>query len=119
MNGMWMKIKVWTKVTVFVITAILVILFVALNWAAKVEPELNLLFATYERPRLLVVLLLTALISVFGWWLFRTVFRTLRQLREAKEKSRTERLERDVADMKAKAAMLKTRPEASAEREEI
>ena len=64
---------------------------------------------------MLLVLLLTAVFSVFGWWLFRTVFKTLRQLRDVKDRARLERLEREQADMKAKAAMLQTRPSPPAE----
>jgi len=41
--------------------------------------------------------------------LLATTLRTLRQIRDLRSRSRTERLEREVADMKAKASMLRTR----------
>jgi uncharacterized integral membrane protein len=77
MGTFWLKVKAWTKVTLLVLVLVLVVIFVILNLSAVVEPKLSLIFATYDRPNLLVVLTLT----------------------------------RDVADMKAKAAMLQTRGE--------
>jgi hypothetical protein len=56
-----------------------------------------------------MVLLVTAVISIFGWWLLRTVLKTLRQWRTLQDRSRTVKLEKEMAEMKAKAGMLQTR----------
>ena len=111
MGTFWLKVKAWTKVTLLVLVLVLVVIFVILNLSAVVEPKLSLIFATYDRPNLLVVLTLTSLISIVGWTLIGTVVKTLRQLRETRRRSMEARLTRDVADMKAKAAMLQTRGE--------
>ena len=111
MGTFWLKVKAWTKVTLLVLVLVLVVIFVILNLSAVVEPKLSLIFATYDRPNLLVVLILTSLISIVGWTLIGTVVKTLRQLRETRRRSMEARLTRDVADMKAKAAMLQTRGE--------
>ncbi|MCY2953702.1 MAG: hypothetical protein NTU53_17245 [Planctomycetota bacterium] len=111
MGTFWLKVKAWTKVTLLVLVLVLVVIFVILNLSAVVEPKLSLIFASYDRPNLLVVLTLTSLISIVGWTLIGTVVKTLRQLREARRRSMETRLTKDVADMKAKAAMLQTRGE--------
>lgn len=104
----WNKAWVWTKLTFLAATVLLIVIFIVRNYDAEVEPAVSLVFVTYKRPRLLIVLLLTVAVSIFGWWMMKVVYRTMRQLRHASDRSRTERLEREMADMKAKAAMLRT-----------
>jgi len=106
---MWEKLKFWLKVIVFGLAALYLIVITMLNWSLVIEGELNLLFTKYQRPHVLTVLLVTAVCSIFGWWLFRTVFKALRQWRHLQDRSRTVKLEKEVADMKAKAGMLQTR----------
>lgn len=106
---MWEKIKLWTRVILFGALAIYLLIVVAVNWELKVGGTLSLLFVKYEQPRVLVVLLVTAVLSIFGWWLTRTIFKTVRQFRSMRQRNRTARLERDLADMKAKATMLQTK----------
>lgn len=110
MNTTWLKIKMWTKTVVFGAVAVYVIAFVLLNRNAEITPSLDFIFHKYDHPNVLVVLLLTGVISVIGWWLIRTVFKTLRQLREVRRAAYLQRIEREHAEMKAKAAMLQTRP---------
>jgi hypothetical protein len=88
-----------------------VIIFVILNISAVVEPKLSLVFVSYDRPNLLLVLMLTSLISILAWSLIGTALKTLRQVREARRRSMETKLARDLADMKAKAAMLQMRTE--------
>jgi hypothetical protein len=109
MNETWIKIKFWLKISFFGILGLIIIIVLSRNWDTRVA-VVDLLFVKYENPRLLVVLFFTGVCSIFGWWLFWTVFKTFRQVREARVRGRTEKLERDMADMKAKAAMLQTRP---------
>ena len=105
------KIKNWIRVGISFLVAVFVITFVAMNLTAVVEPKLVVIPFVWsvERANVLIVLLLTSVLSIFGWWLFRMTFRTLRQLRESQLKSRTARLEKEMLDMKTKAGMLQTR----------
>ena len=113
MNTTWLKIKMWTKTVLFGAAAVYLIAFVLLNRNASIDPSLDFVFHKYDHPNILLVLLLTAVFSVFGWWLFRTAYKTLRQLREVKRRAHLERSERELSEMKAKAAMLQTRPPTS------
>ena len=106
---MWEKIKFWTRVVVFGLLALYVIVVTLLNWNLHIKGDLDLMFVKYTDLQVLKVLFFTAVVSVFGWWLLRTVWRALRQLKTAQEKARTARLEREVAEMKTKAALLQTK----------
>jgi hypothetical protein len=103
---MWEKIKLWTRITVFSALALYLLIVIAVNWELRVKGTLQLVFIKFDEPRVLLVLLVTALVSIFGWWLTRTVFKAFRQLQSVRERSRTARLEKEMAEMKAKAAML-------------
>jgi hypothetical protein len=50
---------------------------------------------------------------VVGTILTRTTFRTLRQIREMQERGRTEKMHRELQGMKAKAGMLRPKPDGS------
>lgn len=105
---MWLKIKVWTKVTLFALLFLYVLVFIIANsemtakfwyWPGR-EPELPVL----------ILVLCAFLTGVVGTVLLRTTFKTLRQVREMHARSRAERLEREVNAMRNKAAMLRTKP---------
>lgn len=113
MNTLWLKIKVWTKIIITVLVVLFVLLFLFTNRNASVEPALNLVVVKYEHANVLLVLLITAGASLFGWWLFRTIFRTIRQLGELRRRATLDKLQRAQADQAAKAAMLKTRTDSS------
>jgi uncharacterized integral membrane protein len=107
MNSMWLKIKIWTKVAIFAVVAVYLFIFYLKNNNRDVE-----FWYWYNRaPQTPVLLLVTMsfLVGVLVAILVRMMFRTIRQIREMRSKARTERLEREVADMKAKAAMLQTK----------
>jgi hypothetical protein len=114
MKTTWLKIKLWIKVTVFSVIALYVIGFIIANRNARVDPSLDFLFKKYDNANVLLVLLLTGVLSIFGWWLFKTVFKTIRQMRDVKRRAHLERIEREHAEMIAKAAKLKMRPEVEA-----
>ncbi len=109
MGNLWLKIKVGTKITIFVILLIATLLFVVnnINKTAKIW-----LWNEYETT-LLKVLFFTVLVSVIFTLLITTAFRTIRQIREIRARSRSERLEEEIRDMKQKASMLQTRPSSS------
>ena len=95
--------KAWTKAIILILLAVLFSIFLLLNMGAVVEPRVHLIFAKYDRPGLLMVLVLTAIVGFIAGLLIRTAFATLRQLREAGQRSGTARLEREVAQLKAAA----------------
>ena len=116
MGATWLKFKMWVKIIAFGAVAIYLAAFILSNGSAVVDTELRFpLIKTYTRPNALMVLLLTSIFSIFGWWLFRTVFKTLRQFREVRRRAHLERIEREHADMVAKAAKLQTKAESKSE----
>jgi hypothetical protein len=109
MGTFWEKFKFWTKAIVFGVAALYLLIVVTLNWNLTIKGDLNLIFTKFTDPHVLTVLLVTAVLSIVGWWLFRTVIRTLRQWQTLQDRSRTARLEKEMAEMRAKAQMLQTR----------
>jgi uncharacterized membrane protein YciS (DUF1049 family) len=107
MSSMWLKIKIWTKVVIFALVALYLLLFFLNNYSKQVT-----FWYWFNREPNQSVLLLVALSFVLGVIvaiLVRMMFKTVHQVREMRNKARTDRLEREVADMKAKAAMLQTK----------
>ena len=106
MGNLWLKIKVGTKITIFVVLLIATLLFVFNNIN---KPVTIWLWNDYQTT-LLKVLFFTVLVSVIFTILIGTAFRTVRQIREIRARSRSQRLEDEIRDMKDKASMLQTRP---------
>jgi hypothetical protein len=106
MGNLWLKIKVGTKLTIFVVLTIATLLFLFNNINKPVK-----IWAWNEYDTtLLKVLFFTALISVIFTVLIGTAFRTVRQIREIRARNRASTLEAEIRDMKQKAAMLQTKP---------
>ena len=105
---MWLKIKVWTKVVLFVLLLVYALIFIFINsdktvkfwyWYGR-EPEMPVL-----------ILVFSAFITgIIGTILIRTTVKTIRQIRELQSRGRAERLQREVDDMRTKAAALRTKP---------
>ena len=111
MGNFWLKVKVWTKGIVALLLAIYAILFVYNNSAdATVWWWFNRSFKSTTVVLIIIAFLAGAITTV----LVRTTLRTLRQMRDLRSRSRTDRMERELADMKQKAARLQTKPTASA-----
>src|ERR1700722_8504191 len=106
MADLWLKIKVWTKVTLFGLLLLYVLVFCVEN-SGKVE----LWVWPNHKPQTSVLLLaLYAFASgVVLTVLVRTTLKTLSQIRDLQHRSRHDRLAREVADMKSKAGMLRER----------
>lgn len=111
---MWEKIKLWTRAIVFGVLALYVLIVLAVNWELRLDGTLQLMFVQFVKPRVLSVLLVTAVVSLIGWWLLRAVIKTVRQLQAVRERSRTAKLEKEVAEMRAKAGMLQKKEAAAA-----
>ena len=109
MGSLWLKIKVWTKVALFAFVTIYLLTFIFRNsdepakfwfWFWKPDLETSILYLTLG----------SFLAGVIVTLLVRTTWTTIRQIRDVRQRARTEKLEREMADMKSKAAMLQTRP---------
>lgn len=109
MGNLWLKIKVWTKITLFLLLVIYVLIFITENNSQKVE---FWFFPTKPAAETSVFLLTlyAFLAGVIGFVLVRTTFATIRQVRDLQHKTRTERLEREMAEMRTKAALLRPKP---------
>jgi uncharacterized integral membrane protein len=108
---MWLKFKIWTKTTVVGVLVLYGLLFILNNSGQSVR--FWYWFRREYETSMLVLILLTFLAGVVGTLLVRTSITTVRQIRESRARSRTARLEREVLDMKSKAAMLQTRTSTS------
>jgi uncharacterized integral membrane protein len=108
---MWLKFKIWTKTIVFGALILYGLLFILNNSGQSVK--FWYWFRREYETSMLVLILITFLAGVIGTLLVRTTITTIRQIRESRVKSRTARLEREVAEMKSKAAMLQTKQPSS------
>lgn len=106
-NDLWLKIKMWTKIVVFGLLVMYTLVFVLKN-SDRPAKLWYWFYRDYEIPILLLVLF-TFFGGVLATVLIWTTLKTVKQFRNMRVQSRTDRLEREVADMKAKAAMLQTR----------
>jgi hypothetical protein len=111
MGNFWLKLKVWTKSLLFAVVSIYALLFVYNNSGQEVT--FWYWFGRNPKMNALVMMGVSLLAGVLVTILIRTTFTTIRQIRELRQRGRLERLEREAADMKAKAAMLQTRTQAS------
>ena len=108
MGDTWLKIKAWTKGVVFGAVVIYLILFLFKNsgqdiqfwWWFGHNPKIDALYMA------LVSFLAGAVCAA----LIHTTWRTMRQIRDVRSGRRLDRLERENAEVRAKAAMLQTAP---------
>ena len=108
MSAGWAKFKMWLKIITFGLAAIYVLVFILLNRGLHVR--LDFLFRQYENVNVLLLLLLTSISSIIGWWLFKAVFATVRQIRQSRRRADLERIEKDHNQMLSKAAKLQMKP---------
>lgn len=119
MQTIWQKLWFYIRVTLIGAVTICVLLFLIFNFRATVRPSVDLIFTKYEEPALLLVLFLTAFVSILAWWLFWTVFRTIHQIRTGRDKAKVDRLSREVEEMKVKASRLQMKSAAVTPSSEI
>lgn len=101
----WMKIKVWTKISVFSIIAVYIFLFSIKNLGTKTE--LWIFFGqgwTIESSVLLLAVGAFAF-GIISTLMIRTIIHTMSQLREMKRK----RAEKEAIAILNRAAKLRTR----------
>jgi lysylphosphatidylglycerol synthetase-like protein (DUF2156 family) len=108
MNDLWTRIKAWTKSIIFAAVVLYVVLFIYNNtgkpvsfwWWFKKSPETSVF----------VLSAIAFFAGVICTLLSGTVWRTWRQLSNAAKRGKQDKIERDLAEIKAKSAMLQTRP---------
>jgi uncharacterized integral membrane protein len=112
MDNLWLKIRVWTKIILFSLVMLYVLLFVYNN-SGKPQ-EVWLWFGQTPQAPMIVILLCSFLLDALMALVVRMVWRTVRQLGEMRSKSTLQRHERELAEMKAKSARLRTSDAGSA-----
>ena len=112
MANLWLKIRIWTKIIVVTAIVLYVILFTYKN--AQFRVELWYWFNHKPETNLLLVVLCTFLAGVIATLVARTTLKTIHQVQELQDRARTQKMGRDMADIRAKAAMLQTKSPAPA-----
>jgi len=107
MENLWLKIKIWTKIILFSLVVIYLVIFIFEN--ANQPLKIWVWFRPPIETSALEVIPATLLAGVFGTLVVRMAFRALKQIRELKKRNADMRMQQDMADIKAKAAMLRTK----------
>ena len=100
MNASVLKVWVWIKIALFALIVVYILYFVIANYE---EMATISYFPTkqFESP-VLILVLLTFLLGGLTTLLVRTTISTVRQIRGVRQKSRTDKLEREVAEMRGR-----------------
>jgi hypothetical protein len=106
METLWLKIKIWTKITLFSLVMIYLLIFIFEN--ANQPLKIWIWFRPPIETSALEVIPATLLAGVVGTVLVRMAFRAIWQIRDLKKRTADARLQRDITDIRQKAAMLRT-----------
>ena len=107
MGNLWLKFRIWTKVGFVAALVIYVIIFTYKNAQEKVE--LWYWFGHKPQTNLLLLALGSFMAGVVGTVVARTTLRTIRQVQDLQDRARSQRMDREMADIRTKAAMLQTK----------
>lgn len=111
MSNFWLQMKIWFKGVLIGLVVLYALAFLIMNLG---QQPVRLWFWFNTRleisPLLLVFVMLV--LGAAGALLARATLTTISQFREYRRRARTERLERDLAAMKQKAGMVRTRESA-------
>ncbi|HZZ41729.1 MAG TPA: hypothetical protein VFE58_02225 [Tepidisphaeraceae bacterium] len=107
MSNTWLKIKVWTKLTIFFLVLIYLLIFVSKNSSQHVEfwYWYNGIWPT----SLLYFTFFTFLAGIVVTLLARTIYKTVGQFRELRHRSDQDRRDRELRELQAKTTALETR----------
>ncbi len=108
MENLWLKIKIWTKIILFSIVVIYLGIFIYNN--SDQPLTIWVWFGKDFKTSALEMIPAMLLAGVFGTVVVRMAFRAIKQIRELQQKNAAARMQKDMADIKAKAAMLQTKP---------
>jgi hypothetical protein len=112
MGNLWLKFRVWTKVAAFGFFLIYALAFTYFNYAQKVK--FWLWYRTEPDTSVLGLALVAFLVGVIGTILVRTTLKTVGQIKQLRSRGRSEKMERQMAAMHAKAGRLQTKREGTA-----
>jgi lysylphosphatidylglycerol synthetase-like protein (DUF2156 family) len=108
MNEVWLSIKAWTQRLILAAAVVYAGLFFYKNNDQPVK------FWYWFKPEheSTVFMLSTAAFfaGVICTIVANTALKTIRQIKELRSRGRQEKMEREISEMKTKAAMLQTRP---------
>ncbi|MGF1634190.1 MAG: hypothetical protein ACFCVE_10110 [Phycisphaerae bacterium] len=110
MGNTWVKIKFFTKIGVIVLLAVYGLFFLFNNFQ---RVDVWLFFGPnlqFEQTPMVFALLVAFLLGMLATLLVRTTLVTLKEFRGTRDRTRTERLEREMSEMKRKAGRLRTAP---------
>ena len=110
MSNLWLQIKAWTKGILIFLLLMYAALFIYNNSGPGKEVDFWWWFKRTHDTNVFMLALWAFLAGVLTTIIVRTTWVTWRQIREARLRSRTDKLEREMADMQSKAAMLQTKP---------
>ena len=108
MNELWLSIKAWTQRILLAALVIYAGLYVYKNSGTPVK-----FWFWFNREDSTSVFFLTSgafFAGIIFTILAGTALKTLKQIRDLRSRGRQEKIERDLNEMKTKAAMLQTRP---------
>jgi hypothetical protein len=108
MTDIWLKIKIWVKGIVLGLVLLYVLIFLLKNTGQEAV-KLWFWWNTSLTISPLLLAFSTFLLGIIAAILGRTTWTTVRQIKDMRERSRIQKMERENADMKAKAAMLQTK----------
>jgi uncharacterized integral membrane protein len=111
MSNLWLKIKVWTKIGAFALVVIYLLLFIGLN--SNQDINIWVWFGQTKHPTLLELIVMLLFAGMVTTLLARMAYRTIRQIREIRDRNEAAQMSKDLAEMKAKADMLQTKPPAT------
>ena len=94
-------VRLWARTIVVLAFAATVITFLLLNMNAVIEPRVHMIFFTYERPGLLLVLLLAGITGAALWALLRAAPQAVRRLHKSRVASQMAGLEHEIAQLQA------------------
>jgi uncharacterized integral membrane protein len=99
------RLHAWVKSILFMLIALMFAIFLILNMSAVIEPRVHLVFFKYERPGLLIVLLITATLGFVAGLSIRAVLATLREIRAARRRIDAASLQSESAGLTPAANM--------------
>ena len=109
MSNFWLKIRIWTKTVLYVALLLYALLFFFNNTA---DVTIWYWFGKSFTGATWWVMLFVFAGGAIAAMLIRTIFKTIHQIRELKNRNQTTKMQRELAEMKSKAAMLQTKPSA-------
>jgi len=102
--------KTWLRVKLALLAILFVYLLVFIFNNSSLQSNFWYFFNGNTQFPTLYLVGFTFLAGVLFTLLVRTTFTTFRQMKDARERTRVDKLERDVAETKARAGMLQSRP---------